>query len=73
MRLLLVLFALLFAPASVSAHGGGLNQCGCHFNRKTDECHCHRQSANCGCECDAPSCKEKPEPKKPDRKLRRTR
>jgi hypothetical protein len=21
------------------AHGGGLNRCGCHFNRKTGECH----------------------------------
>lgn len=29
-------------------HGGGLNSCGCHFNRKTGECHCHRAPA-CGC------------------------
>lgn len=36
-------------------HGGGLNGCGCHFNRKTGECHCHR-SRGCGCACEAPSC-----------------
>lgn len=29
-------------------HGGGLNSCGCHFNRKTGVCHCHRAPA-CGC------------------------
>lgn len=36
-------------------HGGGLNGCGCHFNRKTGECHCHRPRA-CGCECQPGSC-----------------
>lgn len=39
-------------------HGGGLNGCGCHFNRKTGECHCHRGSG-CGCACEAPSCSGK--------------
>jgi len=37
------------------AHGGGLNKCGCHFNRKTNECHCHRNKG-CGCECQPSSC-----------------
>ncbi|MGB3363334.1 MAG: hypothetical protein WBB48_01005 [Thermodesulfobacteriota bacterium] len=37
------------------AHGGGLNKCGCHFNRKTNECHCHRNTG-CGCECQPDSC-----------------
>lgn len=37
------------------AHGGGLNSCGCHFNRKTGECHCHR-NRGCGCECEPASC-----------------
>ena len=37
------------------AHGGGLNKCGCHFNRKTGECHCHRNKG-CGCECQPSSC-----------------
>ena len=37
------------------AHGGGLNACGCHFNRKTGECHCH-QNRGCGCECQSSSC-----------------
>ena len=36
-------------------HGGGLNGCGCHFNRKTGECHCHRGSG-CGCACEPSSC-----------------
>lgn len=39
-------------------HGGGLNGCGCHFNRKTGKCHCHR-SRGCGCACESPSCGEK--------------
>lgn len=37
------------------AHGGGLNKCGCHFNRKTGECHCH-QDKGCGCECQPSRC-----------------
>lgn len=37
------------------AHGGGLNKCGCHYNRKTNECHCHR-NRGCGCECEPSSC-----------------
>jgi endonuclease YncB( thermonuclease family) len=42
----------------VLEHGGGLNTCGCHFNRKTGECHCHR-FYGCGCACQAPSCPER--------------
>lgn len=37
------------------AHGGGLNACGCHFNRKTGECHCH-QPRGCGCACQPGTC-----------------
>lgn len=37
-------------------HGGGLNVCGCDFNRKTGECHCHR-SHGCGCACQPATCK----------------
>lgn len=40
----------------IVAHGGGLNRCGCHFNRKTGGCHCHQPSA-CGCECQPATCK----------------
>ena len=41
--------------AVLFAHGGGLNKCGCHFNRKTGECHCH-QDRGCGCECEPSRC-----------------
>jgi hypothetical protein len=53
-----VLFALLLAVVLAQptlAHGGGLNACGCHFNRRTGECHCHRPRT-CGCACDPPEC-----------------
>lgn len=43
---------------SVVAHGGGLNACGCHFNRKTGVCHCHRDRG-CGCACEPSRCKTK--------------
>ena len=36
-------------------HGGGLNACGCHFNRKEGTCHCHRPRA-CGCACQPSTC-----------------
>lgn len=45
-----------FASEELLEHGGGLNRCGCHVNRKTGECHCH-QPKGCGCSCQAPSCK----------------
>ena len=63
---LLVVVAFAALPDThARAHGGGLNACGCHFNRKTGECHCH-QSWGCGCECQARSCDTKREkPRKP--------
>lgn len=51
----LVVSALLWAPSVAVGHGGGLNACGCHFNRKTGECHCHR-ARGCGCTCEPGSC-----------------
>jgi hypothetical protein len=41
--------------ASFIEHGGGLNSCGCHFNRQTGACHCH-QASSCGCECQPATC-----------------
>src|SRR2546422_257082 len=56
MRMVLIALVLAGAVAMPAmAHGGGLNACGCHFNRKTGECHCHRPRA-CGCECEPPAC-----------------
>jgi len=37
----LIAFALI-VPASVQAHGGGLDGYGCHHNRKQGGYHCHR-------------------------------
>jgi hypothetical protein len=42
-------------PTAASAHGGGLNACGCHVDRKTGECHCHRPRG-CGCPCQPAAC-----------------
>lgn len=60
----LIVGLLLSSTSTADGHSGGLNECGCHFNRKTNECHCHRKSKNCGCEGEAPSCAEK-QPEKP--------
>jgi endonuclease YncB( thermonuclease family) len=47
MRAFLISICFLIFPATVHAHGGGLNKEGCHNNRKTGDNHCHRgQKAN---------------------------
>lgn len=51
----LVSTGLALHTARAEAHGGGLNRCGCHFNRRTGECHCHRDYG-CGCECQPDRC-----------------
>ncbi len=53
------LAVLVLAPVAVQAHGGGLNACGCHMNRKTGVCHCHRDTGRCGCTCEPESCAKK--------------
>jgi hypothetical protein len=66
-RRIALIFVLAFAGFTemrAHAHGGGLNACGCHFNRKTGECHCH-QNWGCGCECQEKSCDVKTKPRKP--------
>jgi len=42
--------------AQTLEHGGGLNACGCHFNRREGTCHCHR-GGSCGCACQPATCK----------------
>jgi hypothetical protein len=41
--------------APVLGHGGGLNRCGCHFDRKLGNCHCHKE-LGCGCSCEPARC-----------------
>lgn len=48
--------AMMRPGIEMPEHGGGLNKCGCHFNRKTGECHCH-QPRGCGCDCQPAYCK----------------
>jgi hypothetical protein len=43
MRYVLLLFASLL-PATIFAHGGGLDASGCHNDRKRGGYHCHRGS-----------------------------
>ncbi len=48
------LLVLVLAPSELNAHGGGLNKCGCHFDRRTNPptCHCHQSPyGGCGSEC----------------------
>ena len=40
-------------------HGGGLNKCGCHVDRKAGTCHCH-QNKGCGCTCQPARCTAPP-------------
>ncbi len=55
-RLRAVTCALLFGLSGPAfAHDRALNPCGCHFNRRTGECHCHRPRG-CGCACEPASC-----------------
>lgn len=53
MRSTILLFGCLVVfSMNGLAHGGGLNKCGCHMNRKTNTCHCHRAPrGGCGPEC----------------------
>src|SRR5919198_239413 len=46
---------VLVASTPAFPHGGGLNACGCHFNRRTGSCHCH-QDRGCGCACQPSRC-----------------
>jgi hypothetical protein len=40
--LAIVLAVLGLAPVEASAHGGGLDQLGCHHDRRRGGYHCHR-------------------------------
>jgi len=43
MKYLLVVFSLTAFSTSVFAHGGGIDQYGCHHNKKKGGYHCHQQ------------------------------
>jgi len=45
----------MLSVSHADAHGGGLNRCGCHHDRRTGSCHCHR-NRGCGCECQPTRC-----------------
>jgi hypothetical protein len=62
----LIVFASLLVPTAAAAHGGGLNECGCHVNRKTGECHCHRPGS-CGCACKPTDCGIQPNDDAPNK------
>lgn len=47
--------ALVLGATSEGKHGGGLNACGCHHDRRSGTCHCHRDSG-CGCDCEPEHC-----------------
>ena len=44
-RVGLVMAGLLACAATARAHPGGLDEQGCHTNRKTGDYHCHREVA----------------------------
>jgi hypothetical protein len=41
------------------AHGGGLDKCGGHNNKKSGGYHVHNMAKYCGCHSDATECKPK--------------
>lgn len=47
--------AAVHAPLPAQAHGGGLDRCGCHHDRRAGTCHCHHDEG-CGCECEPDRC-----------------
>ncbi len=63
---ILLAATVLLAAAPVRAHGGPLDACGCHVDRKTRECHCHKNACVCGCGCFQASCGERPRSSRPD-------
>ncbi|MBF0305463.1 MAG: YHYH domain-containing protein [Alphaproteobacteria bacterium] len=40
--LLALIAAAVFTPTTIHAHGGGLDDKGCHHDRKRGDYHCHR-------------------------------
>ncbi|QMU62758.1 MAG: YHYH domain-containing protein [Gammaproteobacteria bacterium] len=48
---------IIFTTGEVLAHGGGLNTCGGHNNRKTGNYHVHRMNLHCACHPEQQQCK----------------
>jgi hypothetical protein len=51
MKIIIIGFAVLLTTTAIGfAHGGGTDDCGCHYNRDTLEYHCHkRKKVGGGC------------------------
>ena len=65
MRKVAVGLCILAAGSLIFSHGGGLDRCGGHTNRKTGGYHVHNQAAYCVCHPEATGCgggAEKPKP-----------
>ena len=55
-RLGLLTFATIFLASSALAHGGGIDRCGGHNNRKTGQYHVHHGWKYCACHPEAERC-----------------
>ena len=67
LRMLFAVWVLLLSQIAL-AHGGGLDRCGGHHNRKQGGYHIHSVAKYCACYPDKDGCKpkERDAPQKPD-------
>jgi hypothetical protein len=57
MRWTALVAIVLTVPALAFAHGGGIDKCGGHRDKKRGGYHVHQHAKYCGCHPDAPECK----------------
>jgi len=58
-----VLIVMLFISDAVIAHGGGLDKCGGHNDRKRGDYHVHDQAKHCSCNPQSGNCRSTTEAK----------